>query len=441
MPWLEKKSRTLDGIKSRKRRFILEAFAALSPAGIIAFSNTTNTFAQSATRLGEFPIRVAIGKFFDDLAGEDQVSGLIASDLQRSGFFRVTLPNDLLRETGAVDDTFWKSTDADTVLGGTISRADGRIEIRYRLHDTAKGVTLITSGLKVNPQFVRFAAHRVADDVLEKMTGIRGHFATRIAYVAHSVNEYRLEIADSDGKNAFVAFRDKEPVISPTWSPDGSKIAYVSFGTKKPVVYVQELVTRHRIAIANFKGSNSAPAWSPDGRRLVIALARDGLTQIHTVNADGTDLRRVITSTAHDTEPCFAPDGETIYFTRYQNGSSQIYRMNPTGGDVHRVTFQGDHNISPTISPDGRLLSYVSYREGRFQIYVSKLGSGQETRVSDGPRDESPSFAPNSRYIMYASESGGRANLLVVAVDGSVGYKIDTKASTIREPAWGPFTR
>ena len=428
---------------SLKKRLFLKSVAASTLAGGLYPGAALAQLRVEIAGVGANQIPIAIGQFWDDPAGENQVTAIIAADLQRSGLFRVIPSTDLIRETGAVDESFWKSKGADALLGGTLAHADGRIEIRYRLHDTAKGVTLTNSALKANPQFARLAAHRVADDVYEKLTGIRGPFATRIAYVARSGtgsgNEYRLEIADSDGENAFVAFRDNEPVISPAWSPDGSKVAYVSFNLKKPVVYVQELATRQRIPVANFKGSNSAPAWSPDGRRLAIALARDGLTQIHMVNADGSDLRRILTSASIDTEPCFAPGGEAIYFTSDRSGSPQIYRMNTLGGDLRRVTFNGGYNISPAISPDGKLLSYISRREGRFQVYVMELASGHESRLSDGPRDESPSFAPNSRYIMYASESGGR--LSVVAVDGSASYTLNAKAAAIREPAWGPFTR
>jgi len=424
----------------KKRIFLKSLMAGSVAAGLHPFAALAQLRVE-ISGVGANQIPIAIGQFWDDPAGDNQVTAIIAADLQRSGLFRVIPSSDLVRETGAVDDAFWKSKGADALLGGSLNQADGRIEIRYRLHDTAKAVALTSSGLKVNPQFIRLAAHRVADDVFEKLTGIRGPFATRIAYVARSGNEYRLEIADSDGENAFTAFRDTEPVISPAWSPDGSKVAYVSFNLKKPVVYVQELATRQRIAVANFKGSNSAPAWSPDGRRLAIALSRDGLTQIHTVNADGTDLRRVATSNAIDTEPCFTPGGDAIYFTSDRSGSPQIYRMSPSGGEVRRVTFNGGYNISPAISPDGKLLSYISRRDGRFQVYVLELANGQETRLSDGPRDESPSFAPNSRYIMYASESAGRAHLAVVAMDGSSSYTLNAKASKIREPAWGPFTK
>lgn len=427
---------------SPEKRFFLKSAAACGLiGGLYPLSTALAQLRVEIAGVGANQIPIAIGQFWDDPAGDNQVTAIIAADLQRSGLFRVIPSNDLVKETGTVDDGFWKSKGADAVLGGTLSRADGRIEIRYRLHDTAKGVTLISSGLKANPQFIRLAAHRVADDIFERLTGIRGPFATRIAYVARSGNEYRLEIADSDGENAFAAFRDSEPVISPAWSPDGAKVAYVSFNLKKPVVYVQDLATRQRIAVANFKGSNSAPAWSPDGRRLAIALARDGATQIHTVNVDGTDLRRVPGRADIETEPCFAPDGQTLYFTSDYSGSPQIWRMNADGGERRRVTFNGSYNISPAISPDGKLLSYISRREGRFQVYVLELASGQESRLSDGPRDESPSFAPNGRYIMYASESGGRPHLAVVSVDGGSRYTLNARASAIREPAWGPFTR
>jgi TolB protein len=394
--------------------------------------------------VGANQIPIAIGQFFDDPASDNQITAIIKADLQRSGVFRVISSTDLIGESGTADDARWKTQGADALLGGKLRRVDGRLEIRYRLRDTAKGADLAASALTVNPQFIRLAAHRIADDIFEKMTGIRGPFATRIAYVAKSGAEYRLEVADSDGENAFAAFRDTEPVISPVWSPDGSKIAYVSFNTKKPVVYVQELATRRRIAVANFKGSNSAPAWSPDARKLAIALSTDGLTQIFLINADGSELRRLTSGGAVgaiNTEPCFSPDGQSIYFTSDRGGSPQVYRMNTDGGDIRRVTFNGSYNISPAISPDGKMLSYISRRDGRFQVYVLDLASSQETRLSDGPRDESPSFAPNGRYIMYASESGGRGNLSVVTVDGSARYSLNAKASAIREPAWGPFTK
>jgi TolB protein len=392
--------------------------------------------------VGANQIPIAIGQFWDDPTGENQISAIVKEDLRRSGVFRIIETTDLVRENAATNDAEWKSRGADALVGGSLRRTgDGRIETNYRLRDTVKAADLSALTLTVQPQFARLAAHRIADDIFEKMTGVRGAFATRIAYVGRSGAEYRLEIADSDGENAFIALRSSEPVISPAWSPDGTRLAYVSFESKKPVIYVQDLATRRRTAVANFKGSNSAPAWSPDGRRLAIALAREGLTQIYLMNADGSELRRLTNTSGIDTEPCFGPDGQTLYFTSDRSGGPQIFRMNIDGGDVRRVTFNGSYNISPAISPDGRLLAYVSRREGRFQLYVLDLATSQEIRLSEGARDESPSFAPNGRYIMFASEAGGRGTLSVVAVDGSTRYNLSAKASNIREPAWGPFTK
>lgn len=392
--------------------------------------------------VGANQIPIAVGQLWDDPAGENQVSAIIKADLQRSGVFRIIETTDLVRENSASNDAQWKSRGADALVGGSLRRtADGRIEVNYRLRDTVKSTDISALTLTLQPQFIRLAAHRIADDIFEKMTGIRGAFATRVAYVARSGSEYRLEVADSDGENAFIALRSSEPIISPAWSPDGSRLAYVSFESKKPVVYVQDLASRRRAAVANFKGSNSAPAWSPDGRKLAIALSRDGLTQIYLMNADGNDIRRLTNTAGIDTEPCFSADGQSLYFTSDRSGGPQIFRMNLSGGDVRRVTFNGSYNISPAISPDGRMLAYISRREGSFQLHVLDLATSQELRLSDGPRDESPSFAPNGRYLMYASESNGRGTLSVVAVDGSTRYRLSAKASNIREPAWGPFAR
>lgn len=392
--------------------------------------------------VGANQIPIAIGQFWDDPAGENQLSAIIKADLKRSGLFRIIDTTDLVRENSAPNDAQWKSRGADALVGGSLRRtADGRIEINYRLRDTVKATDLSALSLTVQPQFLRLAAHRIADDIFEKLTGIRGAFSTRIAYVARSGSEYRLEVADSDGENAFIALRSTEPIISPAWSPDGTRLAYVSFESKKPVVYVQELATRRRAAVANFKGSNSAPAWSPDGRRLAIALSREGLTQIYLMNVDGSGVRRLTNTAGIDTEPCFSPDGQSLYFTSDRSGGPQIFRMNLNGGDVRRVTFNGSYNISPAISPDGRMLAYVSRREGSFQLYTLDLATSQELRLSDGPRDESPSFAPNGRYLMYASETNGRGTLAVVAIDGSTHYSLSARTSNIREPAWGPFTR
>ncbi len=426
-----------------KRTFL--KFVAVATAAALPLFAPIAAHAQLRVEIagvGANQIPIAVANFANEQAGEQAVHAIVRADLERSGVFRLVDARDMLSEKSAVDTASWKARGADALAAGSITRmANSRIDVRYKLTDTVRGGELSALGLTVLDQFSRLAGHRIADDIFEKLTGVRGAFATRIAYVARSGSEYRLEIADSDGENAFVALRSSEPIISPTWSPDGAKLAYVSFESKKPVIYLQELATRKRVAVANFKGSNSAPAWSPDGRRLAIALSRDGRTQIYLINADGSDLRRLTQSDYIDTEPCFSPDGQSIYFTSDRSGGPQVYRINIDGGDLKRVTFSGSYNISPVISPDGKMLAYVSRREGRFQVFVLDLITNQETRLSDTARDESPSFAPNGRYIMYASDAGGRGSLTVVATDGSARYNLSAKASNVREPAWGPFTK
>jgi TolB protein len=392
--------------------------------------------------VGADQIPIAIASFANESIAPQQVTAIIKADLARSGFFKIIDTGNVISETASINYAEWTSRGADALVVGSVQRlADGRFDVRYKLFDTVKSTPLSALALAAPSQFVRVTAHKIADDIYEKLIGVRGAFATRIAYVTKAGNEYRLEIADSDGEGTNIALRSNEPIISPAWSPDGTKVAYVSFENKKPVVYVQDLVTKQRIAVANYKGSNSAPSWSPDGSKLAVALARDGLTQVFVVNADGSGLRRLTNTNGIDTEPQFSADGKFIYFTSDRSGGPQIYRMSASGGDAQRVTFNGSYNISPRISPDGKTLAYISRRDGRFQLFVLDLTNAQEQRLSDTVKDESPSFSPNGKYIMYATESGRRGSLAVVSVDGRVKHRLTTQAGDIREPTWGPFMK
>jgi TolB protein len=392
--------------------------------------------------VGASQIPIAIAAFADETVAPQQITGIIKADLERSGYFKIIDTGIAISETAPVNFSDWKGRGADALVVGSVQRlADGRFEIRYKLLDTIKTATLSGFGQSARPDRLRVAGHVIADDIYEKLIGVRGAFATRIAYVTKAGNEYRLEVADSDGEGTQMALRSNEPIISPAWSPDGTKVAYVSFEKKKPVVYIQDLVTRQRTVVADYKGSNSAPSWSPDGVRLAVALSRGGLTQVYVVNSDGSGLRRLTNTDGIDTEPQFSADGHFIYFTSDRSGGPQIYRMSVAGGEAQRVTFSGSYNISPRISPDGKTLAYISRREGRFQLYALDLASGQEMRLSDTVKDESPSFSPNGRYIMYATESGRRGSLAVVSVDGRVKHRITIPAGDIREPTWGPFMK
>ncbi|MFP5412628.1 MAG: Tol-Pal system beta propeller repeat protein TolB [Gammaproteobacteria bacterium] len=388
----------------------------------------------------QYPI--AIAQFASDGRAPQDVAAVVRGDLSRSGAFRIIEQAGTLSDTASIDFVDMRRRGADAVLTGSVSRlADGRYDIRYRLSDAVRQTTLGGESLVVSEADLRYGAHRIADWVYEKLTGEKGIFSTRIAFVSRQGNRYKLNIADWDGENVVTPLNSPEPIISPSWSKDGSRLAYVSFESKKPVVYVHTLASGQRKAVANFKGSNSAPAWSPDGSTLAVALTIDGLSQIYLIPAEGGGQpRRLTSSTSIDTEPVFTPDGRSLYFTSDRGGSPQIYRIPVSGGDATRVTFTGTYNVSPRVSPDGRSLAYVSRRDGRFLVVVRDLTSSAEQVLSDGGREESPSFAPNGRWIMYATQAGGRDSLVAASVDGRVRQRLTSNAGDIREPTWGPFS-
>jgi TolB protein len=431
----------------RARRRLLGLIAGL-PSGWIAAASALSSPAAAQMRIdvsgvGATQYPIAIASFASDPRAPLNVVDVIRGDLARSGSFRVIDPQATLSDTATPNFADLRGRGADAVLAGSVARlADGRYDLRFRLSDTVRQASLGGESLLVPEGDLRYAGHRIADWVYEKLTGEKGIFSTRIAFVSKQGPRYRLNVADWDGENIQTTLNSPEPIISPSWSADGSRLAYVSFESKKPVVYVHSLASGQRVAVANFRGSNSAPAWSPDGRTLAVALTRDGLSQIYLVASDGSGAPRRLTSSAGiDTEPVFAPDGRSLYFTSDRGGSPQIYRMSIDGGDPVRVTFGSPYNVSPRISPDGRTLAFVTRRDGRFLVATRDLAGGAERVLSDGGREESPSFAPNGRWIMYATQTGGRDSLMAVSIDGRVKQRLTSNAGDIREPTWGPFPR
>jgi TolB protein len=397
------------------------------------------------TGAGAQRIPIAVAPFAGEGALAQGISSIVRADLERSGLFRsLELPalNPPLTESSGVNYAEWRARLADALVQGSVAaRPDGRFEVRFKLFDTVKGADLSGVAYTMSREQARTTAHRIADFVYEKLTGEKGVFSTRIAYVVKRGNRFELQIADADGAGEETALASFEPIVSPAWSPDGRRLAYVSFENKKPVVYVHLLADGKRQVAANFKGSNSAPAWSPDGSRLAVCLSRDGGSQIYLVNPDGSGVRRLTQSGGIDTEPVFSPDGQTLYFTSDRGGSPQIYRMPAGGGEAQRVTFEGSYNVSPRISPDGRVLAFIARNGGKFQVATLDFASRQTQLLTDSDKDESPSFAPNGRMILLATVNGGRGVLSAVSADGRIKQRLTVSAGDVREPAWGPFIK
>ncbi|WP_310374362.1 Tol-Pal system beta propeller repeat protein TolB [Rhodoferax ferrireducens] len=401
-------------------------------------------FRVEVSGIGLTQLPIAVASFRGDEQSPQKIGAIVQADLERSGQFRaIDASGVALDETARPDVALWRQKTADSLVTGSVTRlADGRYDVRFRLWDVVRVQDLGGQSFTVPQGDLRLAAHRIADFIYEKLTGDKGIFSTRIAYVTKAGTRHTLWVADADGENSQTALASPESIISPAWSPNGAQLAYVSFEARKPVIYVHDVSSGKRRLIANFKGSNSAPAWSPDGRTLAMTLSRDGGSQLYTIDAtNGGEPRRLTQSSGIDTEPRYSADGKYIYFVSDRGGAPQIYRMPSSGGNPERVTFTGSYNISPSISPDGRWLAYISRIGGAFKLQVMELSTSTVTSITDTSADESPSFAPNSRLLVYATQQQGREALMTTTLDGKIKARLAGQAGDIREPDWGPFQK
>ncbi len=425
----------------KRRTFGTAGLALLVTASAPALAQ----FRVEISGVGATQLPIAIVKFRGEERSTQAISAIVRADLERSGYFRGIEAPAGLDETGQPVLTEWRARAADALLSGSVTRlADGRFVVRFKLWDVVKGAELDAKSQAVEAADLRLAAHRIADFVYEKLTGDKGVFSTRIAYVIKGGSRYTLRVADADGESDQVSVNGNDPIISPAWSPDGKELAYVSFEEQKAVIYIQEVATGKRRAVANLRGSNSAPAWSPDGQTLAATLSRGGGSQLYLMGRSGDNVRRLTTSNAIDTEPVFSPDGRSVYFVSDRGGGPQVYRTPSGGGAVDRVTFAGSYNISPALSPDGRTLAYISRIGGGYRLHTLDLSTGGAVplALTDTSDDESPSFAPNGKLLIYASRAQGRDVLMTTTLDGRIKARlVVSNTADMREPSWGPFRR
>ena len=378
----------------------------------------------------------------------EDVASIVERDLHRSGLFEPLSRADMLSRPANANEVYyrdWKSLGVDYVVVGELSFGrDNNLVARYELLDVNTQRSILQGEESQSFDKVRFLAHTISDRIYEKLTNVRGAFRTQLLYVS-AVREgdnrfrYRLLKSDIDGVGEEVLADSMEPILAPTWSPDGKNIAYVSFRTTRPAIYLHNLQTGQRKQLTNFRGFNGAPAFSPDGKQLAMVLSKDGSPDIYVMDLASQSLKKVTNHFAIDTEPAWAPDGKSIYFTSDRGGKPQIYRVELASGSVERVTFEGDYNARARILGDGLGLVMVHRVQGRFHIAVQDFKRNRVEILTSTDLDESPSVAPNGSMLLYSTTYNGKGVLAAVSVDGGVRYRLPSRFGDVREPAWSPF--
>lgn len=395
------------------------------------------------------PTRIAAVPFSWQGTGTlpEDVASIVSADLARSGQFVAMDERDMLSLPTQRQQVFyrdWRLLKQEFLLIGQISpRAEGGYRTHYELYDVLKQVLVVEGNIKVGRNQLRDAAHLISDKIYERLTGIKGAFSTRIAYVtvdrkANGKDQFRLHVADADGHREITIRDSKEPLLSPHWSPDGNKLAYVSFEGRRPAVYIQHVGTGKREKVPSFRGMNSAPAWSPDGKKLAMVLSKDGNPEVYIYDIASRQFTRVTRHFGIDTEPSWSADGKSLIFTSGRGGKPQIYRKHLLTGKVERLTFEGDYNARGRLSEDGRYLVMVHRRQGVFHIAVQDLKRNRVRVLTQTHLDESPSIAPNGSMLIYATNDNNKGILAFVSLDGRVKSRGPAKFGDVREPAWSP---
>ncbi|MGY4876719.1 Tol-Pal system beta propeller repeat protein TolB [Vreelandella aquamarina] len=374
------------------------------------------------------------------------VAQIIQDDLQRSGLFEPLARNDMFEKPTREDQVnyaTWRTLDVRYLVVGNVEETANGYKVSASLMDISGQRRMLTESVTTQQNGLRSAAHYLSDEIFEAITDIRGAFSTRIAYVtANGVGDnmqFALHVADSDGRNNQEILSSDQPILSPAWSPDGKKLAYVSFETGRPSIYVQQVASGQRVKLTSFDGINSAPAWSPDGRRLAMSLSKDGQPEIYIMNLSDRSLSRVTNNNSIDTEPSWAPDGRSLLFTSDRSSGPQIYRYTIASQETQRLTFTGNYNARGRFSPDGEDLFLIHRSSRGYQVARQDLANNRLVVLSESTQDESPSVAPNGTMVIFATQQGGNGVLSAVSADGRSSFRLPSAQGDVREPAWSPF--
>lgn len=421
--------------------------ACLALAASLAFAADPLVITRGTDRA--IPIAVVPFGLSGETALPEDPARIVASDLHNSGLFSPVAREHMISMPSRADEIIyrdWRAVGAQYLLIGDMqAQAGSQVQIRYQLFNVTSEQLVHSGTVSGTTQQLRDLAHHIADQTHEKVTGIKGAFSTRLLFVTASgaVNErrYALYRADYDGARAVTLLQSREPILSPSYAPDGKRIAYVSFEQKRPRIYVQHVETGQREQVTNFEGLNGAPAWSPDSSKLAFVLSKDGNPEIYVMDMASRQTRRVTNHMAIDTEPFWGKDGQTLYFTSDRSGRPQIYRANINGGEAQRVTFTGNYNANPKLSADEKTLVMIHRQDGYkvFKVATQDLQRGTLRILSDTSLDESPTVAPNGTMVIYATRQQGKGVLMLTSINGRVRIALPGIEGEIREPSWSPF--
>jgi TolB protein len=432
---------------ARMKKLALTLLLSLGAVATPVLAQLRLTITQGVTD----PINIAVVPFTRAIPADGglDVAAVVQRDLESSGRFKGMPRGDMITQpttSSQVDSAAWKQLRNDYVVVGRVTALpNGDISIDAELVNVLTGQNLLARKWTGKPANLRNLTHRVADAIYEKIIGVRGAFATRIAYVSVDgrppTQKYQLIVADADGENPRKIMQSDRPIMSPAWSADGEWLAYVSFERRVSAVYVQQVRSGQRSMVSARAGINGAPSWSPDGKKLALTLSgTNGNLDIYLLDLGSQQLTRLTDDPSIDTEAVFSPGGDAVYFTSDRSGNPQIYKLTPGSSErPRRVTFANAYNARPRVSPDGKQLALLTLEDGAYRIGVQDLASGNVTVLSKGRQEESPSFAPNGAMLIFSGRERGAGVLQTISVDGQTTLRLSADAGEVREPVWGPF--